>query len=104
CVMSGMPESGTTTMPDESVAARKKDVVDRLLVCPSCLERLSHDKDSYKCLRCGTVFPVINGIPRFVGDLPEDTQQVRQSFDLEHSQYLDSRYVHFGPWLLEQWL
>lgn len=91
-------------MPEESVAARKKAILDGILVCPRCQGCLKYDADRYECMNCGKSYPVTNGIPRFVGDLATDVQQVSRSFNLEHSKYLDSRYVHFGPQLMEQWL
>jgi 2-polyprenyl-3-methyl-5-hydroxy-6-metoxy-1,4-benzoquinol methylase len=78
--------------------------LDDLLACPACGQSLGSDAARYSCAGCGRSFPVTDGIPRFIGDLSDDVQQIRRSFHLEHSKYLESRHVHFGPRLAEQWL
>ncbi len=97
-------QQGGTIMSDESIAARKLAVLEGLLACPECRGQLKHAEDRYACLSCGKSYPIVNGIPRFAGDLSEDTQQVRRSFNLEHSKYLESKHVHFTPQLITQWL
>lgn len=34
-----------------------------LLACPACQDSLSSEKGAYRCGRCGTVFPIEDGIP-----------------------------------------
>jgi 2-polyprenyl-3-methyl-5-hydroxy-6-metoxy-1,4-benzoquinol methylase len=58
----------------------------------------------YVCRACSTEFPVIDGIPRFVGDLPEGARQVQRVFDFEHRRFEDSWYTRFEPRLVDQLL
>lgn len=87
-----------------SLRQRKRAVLESLLACPSCLGGLLTQPEEYRCERCRTSYPVRDGIPRFVGLLSEGEQQVKSSFDLEHSRYLDSRHLHFTSELVQQWL
>lgn len=82
----------------------EQSVLATLLVCPSCRTPLQRSPEQYRCAGCDRAYPIINGIPRFVGDLSGDVQQVRRSFNLEHLRYVESRHVHFGPQLVEKWL
>lgn len=88
----------------EPVVAGKKAILERLLACPFCRTSLRYEEGRYACPGCRRSYPVRNGIPRFVGDLSGDMQQIRRSFHLEHARYLESRHVHFGPQLVDQWL
>jgi 2-polyprenyl-3-methyl-5-hydroxy-6-metoxy-1,4-benzoquinol methylase len=86
------------------LAALTKVVLDDLLICPQCRGSLNNKVTYYACSACRRDYPVQDGIPRFIGDLSDDVQQIRRSFHLEHSKYLESRHVHFGPQLVAQWL
>ncbi len=83
---------------------QKKDVLDDLLVCLYCRGDLKGTETEYVCLNCYRVYPLIGHIPRFLTGLSEREQQVKRSFDLEHSRYMDSRHLRFTPALVEQWL
>ncbi len=82
----------------------KKNLLEGLVVCPSCGGTLRSAADSYSCRQCSREYPVIGGIPRFRFDLSVDEQQVKESFNLEHERYLDSRHVHFTAELIQRWL
>jgi ubiquinone/menaquinone biosynthesis C-methylase UbiE len=75
-----------------------------LRVCPLCRGELKEGAEQYECPSCRRIYPVQGGIPRFLPDLSSGEQQVKGSFDLEHSRYLDSHYLHFTPRLVQQWL
>lgn len=102
--MSGVQHNSPCGVTAASVAARPKAFLDGLVACPLCRGPLTHEEDRYACLSCVKSYPVQNGIPRFLGDLSRDAQQIRRSFHLEHTKYLESRHVHFGPQLVAQWL
>jgi len=87
-----------------SLLMRKRAMLENLLACPTCLGRLRSKPDGYLCVRCQQWFPVRKSIPRFVGELSKGEQQVRTSFDLEHSRYQDSRHLHFTSELVQPWL
>jgi ubiquinone/menaquinone biosynthesis C-methylase UbiE/uncharacterized protein YbaR (Trm112 family) len=38
-----------------------------IVVCPNCRGRVTRDAEGFACSACGGKFPIINGIPRFVG-------------------------------------
>jgi SAM-dependent methyltransferase len=40
------------------------------LVCPACGLRLQQDDDNLQCSECKKRWPIVNGIPDFVGDFP----------------------------------
>jgi len=82
----------------------KRAILDRLLACPACRGELKGEGERYACMGCHRIFPVVSGIPRFLSDLSSEEQQVGQSFNFEHTKYLDSRYLHFTPQLIQQWL
>lgn len=82
----------------------KKAILDDLLVCPFCRGDLKDTEAQYVCPNCHRTYPVIDHIPRFLTDLSEREQQVQRSFHLEQIRYLDSRHLHFGQVLVEQWL
>jgi SAM-dependent methyltransferase len=93
----------TATAPDQSPVAVPA-FLDRLLVCPVCRGDLRREPGQYVCLGCAGSYPIVGGIPRFVPELQQEEQQVKGSFDLEHSRYQDSHYLHFTPKLVQQWL
>lgn len=88
----------------EHLALKKRSILDSLLVCPSCHGDLKDERERYVCTACRSHTPVTDGIPRFVGSLSRGERQVSRSFDLEHRRYLASRYLHFTPRLIDQWL
>jgi 2-polyprenyl-3-methyl-5-hydroxy-6-metoxy-1,4-benzoquinol methylase len=59
---------------------------------------------TFVCASCGTSFPVLDGIPRFVDSLPDDVRQVQRVFDFEHRRFEESWYTRFEPRLVEQFL
>jgi 2-polyprenyl-3-methyl-5-hydroxy-6-metoxy-1,4-benzoquinol methylase len=82
----------------------KRAILERLLVCPACHGELKDEGERYACMGCRRIIPVVSGIPRFLPDLSDKEQQVDHSFNFEHTRYLDSRYLHFTPQLIRQWL
>lgn len=40
------------------------------LACPECETSLRRDREQFSCAHCGRYWPVVNGIPHFVGDFP----------------------------------
>ena len=87
-----------------SLAARKYAILKALLVCPACHGPLSQHPEPYTCEACSKVYPVKKGVPRFLESLTEGERQIQGSFNLEHTRYLNSTYLHFTPRLAEQWL
>jgi SAM-dependent methyltransferase len=83
---------------------KQRTILAGLLVCPLCRGELKEGVEQYECLSCHRIYPVQVGIPRFLPDLSSGEQQVKRSFNLEHSRYLDSHYLHFGERLVQQWL
>src|SRR5207302_5758951 len=53
---------------------------------------------------CATRFPIVAGIPRFVGTLERDHAQIQRVFDFEHRRYRDSWYTRFDSGLVDQFL
>lgn len=88
----------------EHIALKKRSILDSLLVCPSCHGDLKDEQERYVCTTCRSHYPVTNGVPRFVDSLSRGERQVSRSFDLEHRRYLDSRYLHFTPQLIDRWV
>lgn len=82
----------------------KRAILAGVLACPRCQGDLQARPDLYRCRSCGSVYPVRDGIARFVAELSSGERQVQRSFDLEHARHLDSRYLHFTPSLVQQWL
>jgi SAM-dependent methyltransferase len=72
-------------------------------VCPKCRESLRAEGDRLLCMH-GHTFPVVGGMPRFVGELSTGPAQVQQAFDFEHRRFHDSEHTEFGPHLVEQFL
>lgn len=85
-------------------AVKMRAFLSDLLVCPLCRGELEERQAEYRCRGCHKTYPIRNGIPRFLSDLSDGEQQVKQSFNLEHMRYRDSRYLHFTPRLVQQWL
>jgi 2-polyprenyl-3-methyl-5-hydroxy-6-metoxy-1,4-benzoquinol methylase len=81
--------------------------IDRLtarFVCPQCRARLQRDDDRLVCTGQGHAFPIVGGMPRFVGDLAAGVTQVQEAFDFEHRRYEDSEHTRFGPQLVDDFL
>jgi 2-polyprenyl-3-methyl-5-hydroxy-6-metoxy-1,4-benzoquinol methylase len=83
---------------------KKRALLSQLLVCPSCLMALIGEPQRYTCTNCRREFPVREGIARFLPALSEDEQQVKEGFNVAYQHYRDSRYLHFTPALVDQWL
>lgn len=49
-------------------------------------------------------YPVVDGIPRFVGGLDDDVAQVQRVFHFEHARHDDSQLVQFRPELVDEFL
>jgi 2-polyprenyl-3-methyl-5-hydroxy-6-metoxy-1,4-benzoquinol methylase len=62
------------------------------------------DAEQYVCRSCQRQFPIKEGVARFLQILSQDEQQVRRGFNVAYEHYRDSRYLHFTPALIEQWL
>jgi uncharacterized protein YbaR (Trm112 family) len=87
--------------------AETLDKVDRLaetFVCPKCPGRLERAGESLVCTKEGDSFPVVGGMPRFVGELSAGSAQAQEAYDFEHGRYEDSDYTVFGPQLIDQFL
>jgi 2-polyprenyl-3-methyl-5-hydroxy-6-metoxy-1,4-benzoquinol methylase len=79
--------------------------LDAIVLCPSCRgARLERRDDAYDCPACSRRFPIIDGIPRLLEDVPDDSRQIQRVFDFEHRRYRDSWYTRFEPRLVEQFL
>ena len=83
---------------------RKREILDQILVCPSCSATLRDETEQYVCRRCKREFPIKEGVARFLPILSQDEQQVRRGFNVAYEHYRDSRHLHFTPALIEQWL
>ncbi|MBA2506605.1 MAG: class I SAM-dependent methyltransferase [Thermoleophilaceae bacterium] len=57
-----------------------------------------------RCPRCGTTYPVTDGIARFIETLPEDVEQTQRVFHFEHARFENSTFVQFRPELVEEFL
>ena len=44
-----------------------------LLACPACLASLRADADRLTCTACGRIYPVLEGIPVLIAEVPERT-------------------------------
>lgn len=78
--------------------------LDAVVCCPNCGARLEREADAYECPECKRRFPIIDGIPRLLEDVPGDSRQIQRVFDFEHRRYRDSWYTRFEPRLVEQFL
>jgi 2-polyprenyl-3-methyl-5-hydroxy-6-metoxy-1,4-benzoquinol methylase len=85
-------------------ALNNLDQVTETFTCPRCGSRLEWSEDSLVCSEHGHTFPVVGGMPRFVGDLASGPAQVQEAFDYEHRRFEDSEYTVFGPQLVDQFL
>jgi SAM-dependent methyltransferase len=86
------------------VTNQKRALLAQILVCPSCSGVLGDESERYVCRNCRKEFPVKGGIPRFLPALSQDEQQVKRGFNVAYEHYRDSRYLHFTPALIDQWL
>ncbi|HET8752597.1 MAG TPA: methyltransferase domain-containing protein [Gaiellaceae bacterium] len=84
-------------------ALKKADRLTGRFVCPRCGARLEAETDTLVCTN-GHEFPIVGGMPRFVGALGSGPAQVQQAFDFEHRRYEASDYTVFGPKLVDQFL
>jgi 2-polyprenyl-3-methyl-5-hydroxy-6-metoxy-1,4-benzoquinol methylase len=85
-------------------ADKKRALLSRLLVCPSCVGALVEEPQRYTCANCCQEFPIREDIARFLPVLSQDEQQVKDGFNIAYQHYRDSRYLHFLPALVDQWL
>lgn len=71
------------------------------LVCPACQTALDWDDEAGRCLGCGSTYPVLRGIPRFVAQ-PEHggIAQTQTAFDFEHRLYERSAWTRFDESLI----
>lgn len=75
------------------------------LACPACHGPLDWDDAAGRCPACGSAYPVVRGIPRFVAQ-PEHggIAQTQTAFDFEHRLYERSAWTRFDPTLVEMFL
>lgn len=74
------------------------------LVCPGCRAALRKGTESYVCMACRTVYPILGGIVRMLPALTGAEEQTRSAFDFEHRRYRTARYLRISPELVEAWL
>jgi 2-polyprenyl-3-methyl-5-hydroxy-6-metoxy-1,4-benzoquinol methylase len=75
------------------------------LWCPACRSaRPERAGEVYECPACGQRFPIVDGIPRLLREVPDESRQIQRVFDFEHRRYRDSWYTRFEPRLVEQFL
>lgn len=73
-------------------------MVDDDLVCPECQINLQREPQAYRCAPCGAVYPVVDGIPRFVPPLKGTVELTRRSFDLQWRKSKErGEYNQFDP-------
>jgi 2-polyprenyl-3-methyl-5-hydroxy-6-metoxy-1,4-benzoquinol methylase len=78
---------------------------EEVLLCPACRGgRPERGEEAYACPACGRSYPVLEGVPRLLEDVPEGSRQVQRVFDFEHRRYGDSWYTRFEPRLVDQFL
>jgi SAM-dependent methyltransferase len=76
-----------------------------LFACPRCgAEDAVLEDDRIMCGGCGSEFPIVDGIPRFVESLDGGIEQVQRVFDFEHRRFQNSSYTRFSPDLVDQFL
>lgn len=73
-------------------------------ICPRCGGLLEPDGETLVCASEGHAFPVVGGMPRFVGELTSGQAQVQEAFDFEHRRFESSDFTVFGPQLVDQFL
>jgi SAM-dependent methyltransferase len=79
--------------------------IEEVFACPACgATEVGEDSDEYVCVACARRYPIIRGIPRFVGQLEPGPAQVQRVFDFEHRRYRDSAYTRFSPTLVDDFL
>jgi len=79
--------------------------VSDVIACPRCgAADVAADEAVVRCGSCGAFYPVVDGVPRFLGDLPADARQVQRVFDFEHRRFRDSWYTRFEPRLVDLFL
>lgn len=80
----------TVTSADQPVRPLDATMLE-MLRCPACRGRLSGAEQRLSCPTCAAVYPIRDGIPRFVAqDLDETAERTRQSFGYE--------WTHFHDW------
>jgi 2-polyprenyl-3-methyl-5-hydroxy-6-metoxy-1,4-benzoquinol methylase len=80
-------------------------LLDEVICCPVCRSAQPLPADgAYACPSCEWRFPILNGIPRLLEEVPQNSKQVQQVFDFEHRRFRDSWYTRFDPRLVEQFL
>ncbi len=52
---------------EETVSSEVWQNLQDIVVCPDCRARMTRDEAGFTCTGCGGKFPIIAGIPRFVG-------------------------------------
>jgi len=68
------------------------------LACPICKSGLMVSKESFTCKYCQQVYPVIDGIPRFILKNEPLIEDTRKSFDLQwEMSRLRGEYNQFNP-------
>ena len=72
--------------------------------CPRCIGRLEIGGVHLACTICGSEYPIVSQIPRFVPDIDNQVRQVQRVFDFEHRRHERSLLTQFGPHLVEQFL
>ncbi len=88
----------------DNILVKKKAILANVLACPICQGDLDEKQDHYSCRKCQKSHSIRDGIPRFLTMTSKNEEQVKNSFNLQHFRYLDSRYLHFTPELVDQWL
>jgi SAM-dependent methyltransferase len=95
-----MKHNGGMTAAEERGRARLANEISEILRCPFCVKRLSQDSGGgYACTECGSTFPMINDLARFVdasnyADTFGFQWQLysRTQLDTEHSQESESAF------------
>jgi 2-polyprenyl-3-methyl-5-hydroxy-6-metoxy-1,4-benzoquinol methylase len=79
--------------------------LDKIVWCPECRGARPHrEAETYMCPACEQTFPIVDGIPRLLKEVPSESRQVQRVFDFEHRRFRDSWYTRFEPRLVEQFL
>jgi SAM-dependent methyltransferase len=81
------------------------ETLDAVVHCPACRAgQPAREGEAYVCPACGRRYPVVDGVPRLLPDLPTDLRQTQRVFDFEHRRYQDSRFTRFEPTLVDEFL